>query len=115
MKKYILLFFLIISAYSYAAASPELNFGPGDMVTSLNDGEFVEVTSSTVDNIKITYNFKAAKTLKIYNLLGQCVSTVKLVAGSSSVDVTVNLKRGTYIYSLEEGTKTFGAKKFIVK
>lgn len=115
MKKYILLLFLSLSLCNYAAMASPLELAGDGITAGLAEDEFVTVTNATSENIKISYNFKNTKTLRVYNLLGKCVSSVRLTAGSSTVDLPTSLERGTYIYSVEDAGKTFGAKKFIVK
>lgn len=113
MKKLLLIIFLSFSAYSYVAAAPS---PAGDaIVAGVAEEESIAVVSSTSENIRIAYSFKTPKTLKVYNLLGKCVSSVRLSTGSNTIDLPVALERGTYIYSLEEGGKSFTAKKFIVR
>ena len=115
MKKILLLIFLAFSLYGYAESTTSSNVLYDGISTGIAEDEFINITSTSADNIQFSYNFKTAKTLKVYNLLGKCVATVKLVAGANNVALTSPLERGTYIYSVEDGAKKMVAKKFIVR
>ncbi|NDW08081.1 T9SS type A sorting domain-containing protein [Dysgonomonas sp. 520] len=114
MKKILLLIFLSFALHGYAE-SPSFNASGDGIATSMGEEEFINITSTVTDNVRFSYNFKTAKTLKIYNLLGKCVVSVKLAGGINNIDLPTSLERGTYIYSVEDGSKKFGAKKFIVR
>lgn len=102
-----------IAIYSHAESSAFMT--ADGIVNNLTEEEYINVVSATSENIKLSYNFKTIKTLRVYNLLGKCVVSTRLASGSGSVDLPATLEKGTYIYSIEEGGKTFGAKKFIVR
>ncbi|MDH6354566.1 hypothetical protein M2132_000894 [Dysgonomonas sp. PH5-45] len=115
MKRLLLYIFVSFILCGYAAANPFPDRGNDGIAAGVAEEEYVTISNATGESIRITYNFKTSKVLKIYNLLGKNVYSVRLSPGQNSVDLSVNLDKGAYIYSVEDGAKTISAKKFIVK
>jgi hypothetical protein len=123
MKRYIFITILFL-AVCYSPAKAGKSTGGGVLLSErmafsnagygIFDNESLVLTANR-SGFAVKYSFKTGKTLKVFNLLGRCIAKVELTAGSGSMFYALTLERGSYIYSLEEGTQTYAAKKFVVQ